>query len=408
MNKEKGINIKDFDYQLPDERIAKFPLKERDRSKMLVYRNGVISESVFNQLPDYLPPKSLTVFNDTKVIQARLLFNKASGARIEVFCLEPHTPHDYYQNFQSRGGCAWKCLVGNLKRWKSGVLTQPVQIGKDLLNLTAEKSDNQSIIVFKWDSQAYTFADILDAVGVLPIPPYLHRRTEASDLFDYQTVYSRVKGSVAAPTAGLHFTDDVLNEFNSRCLTTDKITLHVGAGTFKPVQTETLGEHEMHPEFFSVKRSTIVNLINYCGNITAVGTTTVRTLESLYYSGLSLKHNKTHYPLEIRQWEPYDNPCPDIPPQEALQALLDYLDANGLEQLTATTRIIIVPGYRFRLINRLLTNFHQPQSTLLLLVSAFIGDDWRKVYDYALSHHFRFLSYGDCSLLFATPAAPQR
>jgi S-adenosylmethionine:tRNA ribosyltransferase-isomerase len=405
---EKEINIDEYDYSLPDDRIAKFPLPERDKSKLLIYDNGGIGESVFESIADYLPADSLIVLNNTRVIRARLLFEKETGARIEVFCLEPEKPRDYALCFQARGECRWSCLVGNLKRWKSGVLKRTFAIGDSEIIFSAERinssEDNVHSILFRWDKVAFTFAEILDAAGILPIPPYLHRETQQSDLQTYQTVYSRIKGSVAAPTAGLHFTPAVLADLAARGFRREELTLHVGAGTFKPVQTPTIGEHEMHGEYISISRSTIANLLDSIGRITAVGTTTVRTLESLYYIGVSLAIKKDAELIPVvEQWTPYDRSLPDIPADEALRNILHHLDSQGTEMLMALTRIIIVPGYRFRLVNNMITNFHQPRSTLLLLVSAFVGGDgggrWREIYDYALTHNFRFLSYGDSSLI---------
>lgn len=397
------INIDEYDYPLPDKRIAKFPLSERDHSKLLLYRNGEISESLFNKVPDFLPEKSLILFNNTRVIQARLLFRKDTGAQIEIFCLEPEEPHDYAINFQSRGQCRWICLVGNSKRWKESVLKRTLIINDKEITLTAERIQmhgQTNSILFRWD-ETYTFAEILEAAGILPIPPYLHRETEQSDLQTYQTVYSKIKGSVAAPTAGLHFTAEVLKELDNKDIRREELTLHVGAGTFKPVQTETIGEHEMHTEFISVNRSTIANLIDYIGRITAVGTTSVRTLESLYYIGAILSENPDATPemLIVKQWTPYENKLPRIPVKKALLNILEYLNKNNSEKLITSTQIMIAPGYEFHIVNNMITNFHQPKSTLLLLVSAFVKGDWKKIYDYALSHDFRFLSYGDSSFL---------
>ena len=399
----RQININEYDYPLPDDRIAKFPLKERDRSKLLTYRNGEVTESIFYRLPELLPVKSLVVFNNTRVIQARLLFWKDTGAQVEIFCLEPEMPSDYAQNFQSREKCRWICLVGNAKRWK-GVLKRTLKTENREVVLTAERMQTLGqthSVLFKWDNPDYTFADILDAAGVLPIPPYLHRNTETSDLHTYQTVYAKIKGSVAAPTAGLHFTPEILKALDVNGFKREELTLHVGAGTFKPVQTETIGEHEMHAEYFAVNRSAITSLIDYAGRITAIGTTSLRTLESLYYIGASLAANPEATPdnLLIKQWTPYENNLPQLTTEEALRHLLKYLDNNMLEKLIATTQIMIAPGYDFRIVNNLITNFHQPNSTLLLLVSAFVKGDWKKIYDYALMHDFRFLSYGDSSLL---------
>ena len=398
------INIAGYNYLLPGDRIAGFPLDERDKSRLLIYGNGEIGESVFNRIPDFLPEKSLIVFNNTRVIQARLLFTKDTGAQIEVFCLEPEEPRDYAMNFQACGQSRWTCLVGNLKRWKSGVLKRMLSIGDDTVTLTAERirtDGHTHPVLFRWRPSAYTFAEILDAAGILPIPPYLNRRTEPSDLQTYQTVYSKIKGSVAAPTAGLHFTPEILDTLDKKGFIREEITLHTGAGTFKPVQTDTIGEHEMHTELFSVDRPVIARLLAFAGRITAVGTTSVRTLESLYYTGAALAANPHATPemLAVKQWTPYRDELPRIPAADALKNILHYLDNNNLEKLVTSTQIIIVPGYTFRIVNNIITNFHQPRSTLLLLVSAFVKDDWKKIYDYALSHGFRFLSYGDSSFL---------
>ena len=404
MSTVRKTNINEYDYPLPDERIAKFPLQARDQSKLLLYRDGEVSESIFYRLPELLPEKSLIVFNNTRVIQARLLFTKDTGAQIEIFCLEPETPVDYVLNFQSRGQCRWNCLVGNAKRWKSGTLkrTFTSKNGKTVLSAEHIQTRGQTYnIQFQWDNSDYTFADILDTAGVLPIPPYLHRETEKSDLQAYQTVYSKIKGSVAAPTAGLHFTPEVLKNLDDKGFMREELTLHVGAGTFKPVQTEAIGDHDMHAEFFAVNRAVIASLIENSGRITAVGTTSVRTLESLYYIGASLAANPNVSPdeLAVKQWTPYENNLPKVTTDEALLHVLKYLDSNQLEKLIASTQIMIAPGYDFHVVNSLITNFHQPKSTLLLLVSAFVKGDWKKIYDYALNHHFRFLSYGDSSLL---------
>jgi len=420
------INIDEYDYALQDKQIAKYPIEKRDKSKLLLYQNGVVSESVFSNLPDYLPKKSLIVFNNTRVIRARLLFTKETGAQIEIFCLEPEEPRDYAINFQAQGQCRWTCLVGNLKRWKTGTLKRTFIINDDEITLTAERLQTYGqthSIQFKWkcrstdesltinecltekETHLYSFADILEAAGILPIPPYLHRDTEKSDLQTYQTVYSKIKGSVAAPTAGLHFTPDVLSRLDKEGFLREELTLHVGAGTFKPVQTETIGEHEMHTEFISVNRFTIANILKSVGRITAVGTTSVRTLESLYYIGATLEKKPDGTPemLIVKQWTPYENILPNITAKEALQNILKYLDRNNLDKLITSTQIMIAPGYEFRIVNNMITNFHQPKSTLLLLVSAFVKGDWKKIYDYALNHDFRFLSYGDSSLLEAPP-----
>lgn len=402
--KTQQIRIEDYNYSLPDERIAKFPLSKRDESKLLLYREGRIGESLFKHLPDYLPEESLMVFNNTRVIQARLLFQKETGARIEVFCLEPVEPRDYALIFQQTQRCSWTCLVGNLKKWKEGPLRKSVMIGTETVVLQAEKKETHGDshrIEFTWDRPEYTFADLLDAAGVLPIPPYLHRETEKSDLQTYQTVYSKIKGSVAAPTAGLHFTPEVLGELDARGIGREEVTLHVGAGTFKPVKSETIEGHEMHTEFISVTRSAIERIRQNLGKLIAVGTTSVRTLESLYYIGVILdsRPDASSEDLVVKQWMPYDEANNRLSPAEALQHILDYLDRRHADRLVTATQIIIAPSYTFKLVRGIVTNFHQPQSTLLLLISAFVDGEWKPIYDYALSHDFRFLSYGDSSLL---------
>lgn len=403
-NKTQQIRIEEYDYPLPDERIAKFPLAKRDESKLLLYKDGQVSESVFKHIADYLPAGSLLVYNNTRVIQARLLFQKATGARIEVFCLEPAEPHDYALIFQQTERCSWICLVGNLKKWKDGLLTKKVTIQGEEVILSAEKKESHGDshrIEFTWDNPKYTFADLLDAAGVLPIPPYLHRETEKSDLVTYQTVYSKIKGSVAAPTAGLHFTPEVLADVDAHGIGREEVTLHVGAGTFKPVKSETIEGHEMHTEFLSVRRSSIERIQKDLGKIIAVGTTSVRTLESLYYIGVKLASHPdaTSEELVVNQWMPYEAENNRIPVAEALQHILDYLDRHQADKLVTATQIIIAPGYEFKVVRGIITNFHQPKSTLLLLISAFVKGNWRTIYDYALSHDFRFLSYGDSSLL---------
>lgn len=400
----KNIQISDYNYPLPDERIAKFPLSERDSSKLLIYNKGVVTEDKFTSLPEYLPKGSLMVFNNTKVIQARLHFRKDTGAQIEVFCLEPALPNDYVLNFQATGSCEWFCLVGNLKRWKSGPLTKNIEVkGRNVCLTATRKGEHHTShrVEFAWDCTEVTFADILEAVGELPIPPYLNRETQESDKKTYQTVYSKIKGSVAAPTAGLHFTDRVLESIDNAGIEREELTLHVGAGTFKPVKSEDIGGHEMHSEYIVVKRETIAKLIEHGGEAIAVGTTSVRTLESLYFIGLKLAVNPdaTEEQLHVQQWEPYSENIPQLSATDSLRNILDYLDRNGLSALHTSTQIIIAPGYEYRIVRRIVTNFHQPQSTLLLLVSAFVKGDWRKIYDYALAHDFRFLSYGDSSLL---------
>ena len=401
MKKVQEIAIAEYDYPLPDERIAKYPLAQRDASKLLLYKGGCVSEDVFSSLPTHIPQGSLMIFNNTKVIQARLRFKKETGATIEVFCLEPEQPNDYQLIFQQVGECVWQCLVGNSNRWKSGILSQTVNInGEDVL-LSVERVSSGAVnnVRFFWEG-SYTFADILEAAGELPIPPYLNRRTEEGDKKTYQTVYSKIKGSVAAPTAGLHFTPNVLSSLAAAGVDCDEVTLHVGAGTFKPVKSELIAEHEMHEEYINVRLELIKKLIAAGGSAVAVGTTSVRTLESLYFLGETVKENPAISPEELRvgQWQPYNREH-TISSVEALQALAAYLENNGLYAVHAHTQIMIAPGYTFRIVKAIVTNFHQPKSTLLLLVSAFLNGDWRKIYDYALAHDFRFLSYGDSSLL---------
>lgn len=402
--KTQQIRIEDYNYSLPDERIAKFPLAKRDESKLLLYRNGEIGESIFKHLTDYLPEGSLMVFNNTRVIQARLLFQKETGARIEVFCLEPAAPHDYALIFQQTERCSWTCLVGNAKKWKEGLLSKEILVQEKPVVLQAEKirsCGDSYLVEFTWDNPQYTFADILEATGVLPIPPYLHRETEKSDLQTYQTVYSKIKGSVAAPTAGLHFTPEVLADIDAHNIGREEVTLHVGAGTFRPVKSETIEAHEMHTEFISVRRSSIERIRQNLGKIIAVGTTSVRTLESLYYIGVLLasRPDATAEELVVKQWMPYQEGNNRLSPEDALQHILDYLDRHQADRLVTATQIIIAPGYEFKIVRGIVTNFHQPKSTLLLLISAFVKGNWMPIYEYALSHDFRFLSYGDSSLL---------
>lgn len=387
----KPIYIADYNYPLPDERIAKYPLKERDHSKLLVYRNGEVSEDRFYNVGDYIASGALLIYNNTRVIQARLEFHKPTGARIEVFCLEPLSPHDYQLSLSSTTGCTWKCMVGNAKKWHD----EAIELKAGAFTLRAFKEQtlgNTFAVRFEWSEANVSFAEILDAAGELPIPPYLNRKTEESDKTTYQTVYSRIKGSVAAPTAGLHFTERVLDDLRGRGIETDEVTLHVGAGTFLPVKTADANEHTMHTEIIAVPRSTIAHIQRQLGKIVAVGTTSMRTLESLYFLGCHPEK------ATVEQFEPYENDY-SLSVYDALQALLDYLDRTGQNTLHAATQIMIKPGYTFRIVDQLITNFHQPQSTLLLLVSAFVGGDWHTIYDYALSHDFRFLSYGDSSIL---------
>lgn len=415
----KHIHISDYNYDLPDSLIAKFPVSPRDTSKLLVYRHGEISDDIFYNLPKYLPQKSLMVFNNTKVIQARMHFRKETGALIEVFLMEPAAPTDYELMFQTRGECSWLCMVGNLKKWKEGSLVRTFDVAGSTINfkatmrrdiIDAKSGGTNYWVDFAWDNPQVSFAEILDAVGELPIPPYLNRETQDSDKTTYQTVYSKIKGSVAAPTAGLHFTDKVLAAIDAAGVRREELTLHVGAGTFKPVKSEEIDGHTMHTEYVCVRRDTLQTLLDYDCCAIAVGTTSVRTLESLYYMGVKLEANPdaAEEDLHVCQWEPYEkadgtpvdgNLIDGITPQKAISNIIAWLDKNNLKTLHSSTQIIIAPGYEYKIVKVLVTNFHQPQSTLLLLVSAFLKGDWRNVYDYALSHDFRFLSYGDSSIL---------
>lgn len=400
----KDIQIKDFNYPLDDERIAKHPLAEREKCKLLFYQNKQIKDLHFYDIPELLPEKSMLVYNNTRVINARLRFQKPNGgAIIEIFCLEPIAPRDYAQVFQTNGECRWLCFVGNSKRWKTGSLSQDVDVSGTTVTISATRGQqlgNAFEIIFNWNKENITFASLLEAIGEIPIPPYLNRKTEESDSQDYQTVYSHIEGSVAAPTAGLHFTDEVLAECDKRGITRRELTLHVGAGTFQPVKSENIGEHAMHTEFISVERSLLEDLIKADGNVVAVGTTSVRTLESLYYIGITLLENPDadENELRVKQWAPYEKEY-TTGTKEALQAIIDHLDKQGLDKYIGSTQIMIAPSFKFRIIKGIITNFHQPQSTLLLLVSAFVDGNWKEIYDYALSHDYRFLSYGDSSLL---------
>lgn len=400
----KYIKISEYNYPLPDERIAKFPLTQRDQSKLLIYKHGAISEETFASLPDHLQAGDLIVFNNTKVIQARLHFRKETGASIEVFCLEPAAPADYAQNFQQTRHTSWYCMIGNLKKWKEGCLHKEVEVKGKKIVLTAtrgEAHETSHRVDFSWKDSQITFAELLEACGELPIPPYLNRQTEESDKETYQTVYSKIKGSVAAPTAGLHFTPSVFESLKQKGIDCEELTLHVGAGTFKPVKSEEINGHEMHTEFISVSQSTIQKLIRHKAQAVAVGTTSVRTLESLYYMGciLAEKPDAKESELHVHQWQPYETVLHPLSPLEALQQIADYLERNDMKTLHSSTQIIIAPGYEYKIVKAMVTNFHQPQSTLLLLVSAFVKGDWKSIYRYALEHNFRFLSYGDSSLL---------
>ena len=395
------IRIEDFSYPLPDARIAKYPLPERDASKLLIYREGNVRESIFRDLPGELPAGSLMVFNDTKVVPARLFFRRPTGAHIEIFCLEPDTPAEYNLNFAAVERCRWKCVIGNAKRLKADEILSLDAQGPEFDGIRPEarllSRDGQvGIVEFSWQG-GIPFSRVLELCGRVPIPPYLNRDTEAIDLERYQTLYAHIRGSVAAPTAGLHFTQRVLDGIAAKGIVTENVCLHVGAGTFLPVKSSLVSEHPMHREPFVVSRELLCRLRDGDRPVVAVGTTSVRTLESLYYVGIHCLEEGA--PADVEQWAPYVR---DYAPSlaEALNAIINYLDNHGLQELKVGTRIIIVPGFRFRVVDAMVTNFHQPQSTLLLLISAFVGGDWHTIYDYALAHDFRFLSYGNSSLLF--------
>ena len=399
---ERHIDINDFDYPLPDHRIAKFPVECRNNSRLLVYRNGDIAQSRFHTLAEQLPHGSLLVFNNTKVIRARLIMHKPSGARIEVFCLEPHAPADYEHAFSVKQECEWSCIVGNVKKWKTGEILINFDYQDNTYTLRAEiseRGEREHIVRFKWDVDL-SFGQLLEHLGRIPIPPYLNRESEEIDLSRYQTVYSKFEGSVAAPTAGLHFTEEMIAQMKEQGFGFDEVTLHVGAGTFLPVKSENAAEHPMHTEHFEVRLSLLENLLTHNVDVTAVGTTSVRTLESLPVLGWRIRQSGTPDANRvIGQWESYDIPA-EYTGHEVVEDLIGYMKQNGLERLKASTQIMITPlGFHFRIVSRIITNFHQPKSTLLLLVSAYIGDDWRRMYEYALENDFRFLSYGDSSLL---------
>lgn len=401
-DKNSGLLIDEFDYPLPEDRIAKYPLNERDSSKLLVYRKGEITTSVFRDITQFLPENSMLVYNNTRVIQARMFFRKPTGALIEVFCLEPHLPSDYVLSLGANASCEWKCMIGNQKKWKDGSLEKEIRVGEKscVLRITLTgKEENTSFVRFEWDNPSIHFAEILEASGELPIPPYLNRQTEESDLKTYQTVYAKIEGSVAAPTAGLHFTPRVLDALKTKNISTCEVTLHVGAGTFQPVKVRDVNQHHMHAEVISIKIETLRQLRANLGNIIAVGTTSVRTLESLYYIGSvvvpALKEGET---IRLTQWLPYQVNV-TISAEAAIDNIIQYLEKTQQTTLHADTSIMIRPGYEFRIVRGIITNFHQPRSTLLLLVSAFVKGHWRQIYDYALTNDFRFLSYGDSSLL---------
>ncbi len=393
--------IDEFNYHLPDERIAKYPLEQRDLSKLLIWDNGEISQSQFSNIPEFLPENALLVCNNTRVIQARIVFHKATGARIELFCLEPIEPSDYVLSLSAKDSCEWKCMVGNLKKWKQGALLRMMNIEGKEVEFSAElieTTENTHRIKFSWNDEEFTFSEILMHIGVLPIPPYLHRDTEENDKKTYQTVYSKIEGSVAAPTAGLHFTPEVFEQLKSKNIQVEELTLHVGAGTFQPVKSDTIEQHTMHSETFVVHIHTLKNILKNLGNIVAVGTTSVRTLESLYYIGAKPMRTSQDF-FRVSQWEAYETDETEISIAQSLQNIIDFLEKSNQTLLHGETQILIKPGFQFRIVNRMITNFHQPKSTLLLLVSAFVEGDWKKIYDFALQNDFRFLSYGDSSLL---------
>lgn len=397
-----NLSAQALNYELPDDRIAKYPLENRDASKLLVWQNGKIKNAVFKSLEKFLPEKSMLVFNNTKVIRARLQFQKITGAQIEIFCLDPLEPADYQISFQQTQSCIWNCMVGNLKKWKEEPLIKVIEFEGASVQVKAEKLKQEAGNVqvrFSWDNPKMDFASLIEVFGILPIPPYLNRETEESDQVRYQTIYSKIKGSVAAPTAGLHFTDDVFSSLKKKEIECAELTLHVGAGTFKPVKSETIADHEMHAEQIYVRKAFLELLLKKTGKLIAVGTTSIRTLESLYWLGVQLSENPDIPPtqLHIEQWLPYNSEI-YISAEESLKTLISYLENHQLESLIASTQIIIVPGYQFRIVDGMITNFHQPQSTLLLLISAYLGNDWTRVYDHALQNDYRFLSYGDSNL----------
>ncbi len=396
----QSIAIADFDYPLPDDRIAKFPLERRDQSKLLVYRGGNIEESRFDHVPELLPPDTLLIFNNTKVIHARLFFRKPTGSTIEVFCLEPFQM-PVALSFEQRGHCTWNCFIGNNKKWKEGSLSRQLDIHGQSVTLIATRRKavgNAWIVDFDWDG-GLSFAELIDQAGVIPLPPYLHREAVSSDNERYQTVYALHQGSVAAPTAGLHFSPEVFEALRQKGIATDFITLHVGAGTFKPVSTPTIGEHEMHVEKIEISRSNIECILNHLGHtVIPVGTTTVRTIESVYWFGVKLSRNSKLDAMHVMQWDPYELESLSVSTEHAYKNVLQWMEEQGIEQLEGDTQLMIAPGYRYHVISGLITNFHQPKSTLLLLVSALVGDAWKECYRYALDHQFRFLSYGDSCL----------
>lgn len=397
-----SIIIEDYNYHLPDELIAKYPLAERDASKLLRYEDGNVSEYIFKDIPSLLPSGSLMIFNDTKVVPARLHFQRETGAHIEIFCLEPIDPPEYNTAFAATERCRWKCVIGNAKRWKNDVLFLYNPDGDEVITAMGlkaslvERNGETGIVEFLWEG-GIPFSRVLELCGTVPIPPYLNRETESIDTERYQTLYAHIRGSVAAPTAGLHFTQSVLDSISAKGIDCENVCLHVGAGTFLPVKSSDVADHPMHREPFVVSLDLLKRIRANKGKLIAVGTTSVRTLESLYYVGVScIEKGK---PEDVDQWAPYEREY-EYSIEDSLDAVIAFLEGKGLDELKVGTRIIIVPGFRFRLVDILVTNFHQPESTLILLISAFVGGDWKTIYDYALGHGFRFLSYGDSSLLF--------
>ncbi len=397
-----NINISDYDYLLPEENIAKYPLDERDNSKLLFYNFENIKETKFKTIPELIPSNSRLIFNNTKVIPARIIVKKNTGALIEIFCLNPIYPSDINLNFSSKSDCVWNCFIGNAKKWKQDILSRKIKVNNIdfILSIEKIKKTNQYYeIKFSWDNSNISFSEILTEIGKIPLPPYIKRETEELDKTRYQTVYAKTEGSVASPTAGLHFTNDIINSLKSKNVKINNITLHVGAGTFTPVKENDVNKHIMHNELCIIQKETIIDLLsNNCFNI-AVGTTTVRTLESLYWLGVKFINKESN--LNIEQWYPYENDK-KISLNESLTEILKYLNKNSLSSISFTTELIIMPKYEFKVINSIITNFHQPKSTLLLLVSAFVGEKWKEIYEYALKNNFRFLSYGDSCLFLKT------
>ncbi len=405
MKKILDINIDTYDYGLPEERIAQYPARERDGSKLLIYNKGIISSDLFRNISRYLPSDSLMVFNNTRVIRARIIFRKETGANIEIFCLEPLFPHDYQQSFSSGSPVEWKCIVGNLKKWKSNSIACSFTVRDKHYTLSASKIKTEGEawrILFKWDAPDISFGEIIEATGHIPLPPYVKREDNDEDYIRYQTIYSKINGSVAAPTAGFHFTESVLNRIREKGICKIDLTLHIGAGTFRPVKKRDLTLHEMHCEHFFINKEVVETLLSHKGKIVAVGTTSVRALESLYWIGVQIICKPDDYKSNeffVDQWEPFMHDEKEYSLQETLEAIINFMNERKTGSLYASTKIMIIPGYKFHVITGMITNFHMPKSTLLLLVSAWTGDDWKKIYKSALDNGFRFLSYGDSSLL---------